>query len=172
MSKIIKNPFILFYEIFRRYPFKTIFSFILVGLYIALHEFVHYWTLLFYGYKSVINWNIFLPTVTIPDAVNLFQIIIVASTPHLFSLLLIIILFGFRKNVYAKIISTVAWLDFTVNLLMMPVAFWLNRPNDFRLMLFISKLWFAYMMFVWLVACVFWIFTVFHGIKYKKMKKK
>ena len=155
------------YNLIKKYPKRSLFILIIFIIYTILHEFIHYFTLLYYKYPSKINLLSFIPTVSFDPNIPLSIKFIASLTPYFFSLFLIIILFNFRNNIYIKIISTMAFLDFSYNLFSLSFALLFSIPNDFILSYYLGKLWFI--IILWMIVLVFWILTVSN--KYHKLLK-
>jgi len=154
----MKNPFIWLCQLVIRYPLQSVFAFLFIYIYTAIHEFAHYFALAYFGHSSKIIWGL-IPRVKFDLAISLYVRLIVSLAPYIFSLFLVMILFHFRRNIYVKIISTIAFFDITWNMLALPVSFWTSIPNDFVIFYSIGKLWFVFA--IWVVALLFWTFTVF-----------
>lgn len=154
----MKNPCVWLYQLVRKYPIRFLFTLLFIYVYTAIHEFIHYFTLLYFGYSSKIAWGLI--SIIKPDSsVSLYVKIIVSLAPYTLSLFLIMILFHFRKNIYVKIISSIAFFDIIWNMLMLPVSFWTGIPNDFVILYYMGKLWFIFA--IGFIALIFWFFSVF-----------
>ncbi len=128
-------------------------------IYVIIHEYIHYFTLLFYGINATINWISLIPTTNFAPNISIYIKLITSIAPYFFSLILIISLFLFRKNIYVKILSTVAFVDISYNLLMLPIALYISRANDFIIIYYLGGLWLV--IIFWIIALIFWILTVF-----------